>query len=73
MREREELKQAKEQSELLLSRIHELEEENNQLNKENNEVVAKCQVVSLRCIVVVLFSYSSSSHYFETISRGGIN
>ncbi|MEQ2290809.1 hypothetical protein AMECASPLE_006733 [Ameca splendens] len=43
MREREELKQAKEQSELLLSRIHELEEQNNQLNKEKNEVVTKCQ------------------------------
>lgn len=47
MREREELRRAIEQSDRLLSRVHELEEQNTQLNKEKNEVATKYRAVSL--------------------------
>lgn len=47
MREREELRRAIEQSDRLLSRVRELEEQNSQLNKEKNEVATKYRAVSL--------------------------
>lgn len=47
MREREELRRAIEQSERLLSKVRQLEEQNTQINKEKNEVATKYQAVSL--------------------------
>lgn len=47
MREREELRRAIEQSDRLLSKVRELEEQNTQLNKEKNEVATKYRAVSL--------------------------
>lgn len=47
MREREELRKAIEQSDRLLSKVRELEQQNTQLNKEKNEVVTKYQAVSV--------------------------
>lgn len=72
MREREELKQAKEQSELLLSRVHELEEQNNQLNKEKNEVVTKCQAVSFNYIDVFYYhdiSFQMGICFLDTLGE----
>lgn len=46
MREREELRIAVEQSEQLLSRVQQLEEQNSQLNQEKNEVATKYRAVS---------------------------
>lgn len=47
MREREELRRAIEQSDRLLSRVRQLEEQNTQLNEEKNEVATKYRAVSL--------------------------
>lgn len=47
MREREELRRAIEQSDRLLSKVRELEEQNSQLSKEKNEVATKYRAVSL--------------------------
>ena len=47
MREREELKRAIEQTDRLLSRVRELEEENSRLGREKNEALAKKRSVSL--------------------------
>lgn len=47
MREREELRRAIEQSDRLLSKVRELEEQNTQLNREKNEVAMKYQAVSV--------------------------
>lgn len=48
MRDREELRRAVEQSEQLLSRVRQLEEQNSQLNQEKNEVATKYRAVSLQ-------------------------
>ena len=51
MREREELRRAIEQSERLLSKVRELEEQNTELDKERNEVATRYRAVSLlHCI-----------------------
>lgn len=59
MREREELRRAIEQSDQLLSKVRELEEQNTQLNKEKNEVATKYRAVSLCC-----FSLYASTLFF---------
>lgn len=46
MREREELKKAIEQSDRLLSRVRQLEEENAGLSKEKNDTFVKMRAVS---------------------------
>lgn len=46
MREREELRRALEQSDRLLSKVRELEEQNTQLHKDKNEVATKYRAVS---------------------------
>lgn len=46
MREREELKKAIEQTDRLLSRVRELEEENSRLGREKNEALVKKRSVS---------------------------
>lgn len=46
MREREELKKAIEQSDRLLSRVRQLEEENAGLSKEKNDTFLKMRAVS---------------------------
>lgn len=46
MREREELKKAIEQSDKLLTRVRQLEEENAGLSKENNDTFIKIRAVS---------------------------
>lgn len=48
MRDREELRRAVEQSEQLLSRVRQLEEQNSQLHQEKNEVATKYRAVSLQ-------------------------
>lgn len=63
MREREELRRAIEQSDRLLSRVQELEEQNTQLNREKNEVATKYRAVSLLLLCSAaslppLFSFS---------------
>ena len=64
MREREELRRAIEQSDRLLSRVRELEEQNSQLNKEKNEVATKYRAVSL-----LLCSAASLSLLLLRLSR----
>lgn len=63
MREREELRRAIEQSDRLLSKVRELEEQNTQLNREKNEVATKYQAVS-----VLLCSAASASHSHSLFS-----
>lgn len=57
MREREELRRAKEQSDRLLSKVRELEEQNVQLNKEQNEVATRYRAVSLLLCSAFCFSF----------------
>lgn len=57
MREREELRRALEQSDRLLSKVRELEEQNTQLDKEKNEVATKYRAVSpLPCTALIHLS-----------------
>lgn len=57
MRELEELKRAIEQSDRLLSRVRELEQQSGQINEEKNELLAKYQAVSLRCSFSFIFPF----------------
>ena len=52
MREREELRRAIEQSDRLLARVQELEEQNTQLGKDKNELATKYRAVSLHLLNV---------------------
>ncbi len=62
MREREELRRAIEQSDRLLSKVRELEEQNVQLNKEKNEAATKYRAVSLLlCCISLCLPVSRSS------------
>lgn len=68
MREREELRRAIEQSDRLLSKVRELEEQNAQLNKEKNEVATKYRAVSLLlCTAASLFASSSPFSFFPLL------